>query len=136
MFASCVLDSSGCTASPTQLSVIAGGSVNFNATITHIPGGSCGFVQEITRVQLTKINEAFSTDNQLLLSCPTSSSTCSSGRVSLDRGRDPGIEFVFTLSDANANDTGTYEVAVEVLHPSTGSQPSIRKRFYLKGDIL
>ena len=42
------------------------------------------------------------------------------------------LNFVFALSDANANDTGTYDVAVEVLHPSTGSQPLIKKDFTLK----
>ena len=136
MFASCLLDFAGCTANPTQLSVTAGGSVNLNATVPHIPGGSCGFVQEITLVQLTKINDGFGDQNQLLLSCPTSSITCSSGRVSLDRGRDPGIEFVFTLSNANANDAGEYEVTVEVLDPSTGSRSLMKKRFHLKGDSL
>ena len=135
MFASCPLDFAGCTVNPTQLSVTARGSVNLNATITHIPGGSCGFKQEITLVQLRK--RKIGHPNQLLLSCPTSSITCSSGRLSLDRGRDSGIEFMFTLSNANPNDAGEYEVTVEVVDPSTGSQqPLIKKRFDLEGDSL
>ena len=133
MFASCLLDFARCTENPTQLSVTAGGSVNLNATITHIRGGSCGFEQEITLVQLRKINDRFGDMNQLLLSCPTSSITCGTGRVSLDRGRDPGIEFVFTLSNVKANDAGMYEVAVEVTDPSTGSRRPISKRFRLEG---
>lgn len=136
MFASCLLDISGCTANPVSLSVTTGESVNFNAMVTHVQGGSCGFVQEITRVKLTKINEAFSSTDQTLLSCPTNNPTCAGDRLSLDRGRDPGIQFVFTLSSATADDAGLYEVTVELRDPDIGSQPRIMKRFHLEGTVI
>ena len=93
-------------------------------------------MQEITRVNLMKINEQFGVDDVQLLSCPTSQRTlCSNGRVSLDRGRDPGYEFVFTLSNAVDGDAGPYEVVVEVKHPSTGSITQLKKRFRLEGIV-
>ena len=52
-------------------------------------------------------------------------------RVSLNRGNDPGIEFVFTLTGANVNDSKEYKVEVEVEHPSTNSQYTITKLFCL-----
>ena len=136
MFASCPLDSDGCAGDPVSLTAVKGRSVEFDATVIHTPGGSCGFVQEITRVNLMKINEQFGVDDVQLLSCPISQTTlCSNGRVSLDRGRDPGHEFVFTLSNTVDNDTGLYEVVVEGRHPSTSSLTQLRKRFRLEGIV-
>ena len=131
MFASCPIDLNGCTGDPVSLSVIEGESAKFNATVIHTPGGSCGIRQEITRVRLMKINERFGVDDVQLLSCPTERTLCSDGRVSLDRGRDPGFEFVFTLSNAVDGDAGLYEVIVEGRHPSGGSTTQLRKRFNL-----
>ena len=129
VFSSCPL---GCAGDSVLLSVIERESAKFNATITHTPGGSCGFKQEITRVLLMKINDQFGVDDEQLLSCPTSQTTlCSNSKVSLDRGRDPGYEFVFTLSNAVDDDAGPYEVIVEVKHPSTGSITQLKKRFNL-----
>ena len=134
VFASCPLDGSlaSCASNPMSLSVDNGGGASFDAIVTHTPGGSCGFRQQITNVKLMKINREFGVSDELLLSCDTSMTTmCSNSRVSLSRGNDPGNEFVFTLTGTNINDSGMYEVVVDVIHPRSGSQGTITKKFHL-----
>ena len=133
VFASCPSGSSAsCASNPTSLSVEDGGDVSFDATVIHTPGGSCGFRQEITHVRLKKLNPSFGIADDLLLSCDTSSGqTCGNSRVSLNRGNDPGYEFVFTLTGANVYDFGMYKVEVEVVHPRTNLDNKIIKIFYL-----
>ena len=114
-----------------SLSVEDGGSVSFDGITNYTRGGSCGFQQEITRVQLTKINPEFGVDDDLLLSCDVAVVTCADRRVSLSRGNDPGYEFVFTLTGATVDDSGMYKVEVGVEHPRTGSSGSIIKMFHL-----
>ena len=134
VFASCPLDGSlaSCASNPMSLSVDNGGDASFDAIVTHTTGGSCGFRQRITNVKLMKINREFGVSDELLLSCDTSMTTmCSNSRVSLSRGNDPGNEFVFTLTGTNINDSGMYEVVVDVIHPRSGSQGTITKKFHL-----
>ena len=52
---------------------------------------------------------------------------------SVSRGRDPGYEFVFTLSNVTASDAGTYDAILEVTHPATGSSSQLTKSFTLEG---
>ena len=136
IFASCPLGSSAsCASSPTSLTVEDGGSVRFDATVIHTPGGSCRFRQNITNIRLKKINLEFDIEDEVLVSCSIgkSSETCSkvNSRVSLSRGNDPGYEFIFTLTGANVSDFGMYKVEVEVCHPRTGSNDEIIKMFHL-----
>ena len=136
MFASCPQEINGCSESTVSLSATTGGSVPFNATVVHTTGGSCGFLQDIGNVRLIKTDALFSVPDRTLLSCsisPDNTAPCSNGRVSLDRGRDPGYEFIFTLSDVNASDAGTYEVVMEVRHPATLSSTDLSKKFRLEG---
>ena len=132
VFASCPLDLGGCAGDPVPLSAASGGNVSFNATIIHTPSGSCGFKQEISRVILRKIQ--FS--NELLLSCATSQTACSSntGRVFLNRGMDSSSELSFVFNSLRDSDSGLYEVVIEGTHPSTGSLTTISKRFQLEGN--
>ena len=135
MFTSCPNQFVSCSDN-VSLSVVGGG-VRFDATVTHTPGGSCGFRQTITNVQLMKINPKFEIDDELLLSCNTDSVTCSNSRVSLSRGNDPGYEFVFTLNNALlGRDDGMYRVDVQVTHPTTSSSRPIMKSFTLEGEQL
>ena len=57
--------------------------------------------------------------------------TCHNGRVSLDRGNDPGLEFMFMLTDAVA-DTSLYKVMVAVRDPRTSSDTALSKTFRLE----
>ena len=134
VFASCPQagSSASCASNATSLFVEDGGDISFDATVIHTHGGSCGFRQEITHVRLKKLNLAFGDDDDLLLSCDTSSDqTCGNSRVSLSRGKKPGYEFVFMLTGANITDSGTYKVEVEVRHPRSNSDSSITKMFHL-----
>jgi hypothetical protein len=138
VFASCPLDFAGCSGDPTPLSVDEGKSVIFNATVVHVDGGGCGFQQEIEQVLLMKINPEFGVDDELLLACTIDESSltpCHStnSRVSLSRGNDPGLEFVFTLIDAVADmDSSLYKVTVGVRNPATSSSSSLSKTFRLE----
>ena len=133
VFSSCPQEINRCSQSPVSLSVAAGGSAPFNATVTHTSGGSCGFLQEIRNIRLVKTDDRFGVPDTPLLSCSTGRVTCEDGRVSLDRGRDPGYEFVFTLSNVTASDAGMYDAILEVVHPATGSFTELTKSFRLEG---
>ena len=119
------------------MSVEEGKSVLFDATLIHTQGGSCGFQQEITDIQLIKINPRFDIDNEVLLHCAIDDSmpltTCRNGRVSLDRGNDPGLEFMFMLTDAVADmDASLYKVMVGMRDPRTSSDTALSKTFLLE----
>ena len=142
VFASCL--PSGCNSnSSAQLSVEDGGSVQFEAGVAFVQGGSCGFRQVIYRVTLEKINRQHGVADERILSCAISQfqetiATCSgTSRASLDRGNEPGFEFVFTLNDvAHERDAGQYRVTVEVRHPRTNLHDRITNEFSLKGTII
>ena len=135
VFASCPHEFAGCT-EEVPLSVTAGESAMFNATVIHTPGGSCDFMQDITSIKLRKINEQFGVSNMLLFSCDTyQGAVCviNNHRLSLNRGRDPGLEFVFSLNNTVHNsDAGLYEVTVEGTNPVTNSLSTLTKRFRLE----
>lgn len=136
MFVSCPL---GCTDNPISLFVTSGENVTFNATVVFLPGGSCGFKQQLSRVILRKL-QSETGSNELLLSCATSQTTaCTRGRVSLNRGNTSDssseLSFNFILSNAlHDSDSGLYEIIVEGTHPATGSLTKITKRFQLGGN--
>ena len=133
VFASCQPGS--CANNPTSLSVEEGGSVSFDATVIHTPGGSCGFRQPIDTVKLTRLEPVFGVPDYQLLSCRTSEVSCGNSNVSLSRGNDPGYEFVFTLNNASLErDNRTFQVSVHLMHPGTGSTEQIEKDFVLQGN--
>ena len=136
VFASCPFDFAGCTGEPIPLSVEEGESVVFDATVIHIQGGSCGFQQEIIDVHLVKINPQFGVDDESLLVCAIGNSLptpCQNGRVSLSRGNDPGLEFIFLLTDAVADmDSSLYKVTVDVKDPRTNIYTALSKTFRLE----
>ena len=133
MFASCKNDFDGCPDS-VLLAVEEGGEVLFDAIVVHTPGGSCGFQQEITSVQLVKISPELGVPDEWLLSCDklNDSVTCSNSRVSLSRGNDLAYEFIFTIhSFSPSRDAGIYQVVVGVVHPATGAHGQITKQFII-----
>ena len=131
VFTSCPQEYSGCS-KEVPLSVTSGNPAIFNASVTYTPGGSCDFKQVITLIKMTKINEQPNIPNTLLFACSTNQgATCfiNDDRLSLNRG--DGLHFIFTISNAHQNDSGVYEVAVEGIHPATGSFVTIKKKFRL-----
>ena len=138
VFASCPQNlDRGCSGDPESVSVTAGHSAPFNATVVHIFGGSCGLLQNISNIELIKTNEQFVSSDITLRSCETQrdNTICtdsSSARVTLDRGNNPGFEFVFTLSNVTTSDAGMYKVDVTTKHPDTGSLLTISKSFTLQ----
>ena len=133
VFASCPHELERCTENETLSVPANGGSAIFNATVIHIHGGSCGFLQNITLVKLKKINET----TRKLLTCRSNKNwNCWSigfrGNLdpTLSRGRS-GFEFIVTLFNVTTDDLGTYEVIVEKSHPSSGGTEYLKKIFHL-----
>ena len=59
--------------------------------------------------------------------------TCHNGRVSLNRGNDPGLEFMFILTDAVADmDASLHKVIVAMRDPRTSSDTALSKTFRLE----
>ena len=140
VFPSCPLDFGGCIRNPVLLYANTGESVDFNGTVTHTSGGSCGFKQTITSVKLRKINNTRSGVTAPLSICKSVDNyNCryigSFGRLSalkrLSRN-DIGREFIFTLSNILTTDTSLFEVSVEVVHPNTAGTMLLRKLFHLE----
>ena len=136
MFESCPSEYDGCT-EITQLSVTAGESAIFDASIVYTPGGSCTDSQQmLDRVMLWRVNSQFRVENVLLSSCGTGDEEVCMGndRVSLSRGNKPGLEFQFTLSNTQVNDSSSYRVDVMRRHPQTGTATELTKNFDLQVD--
>ncbi len=136
VFESCPSEDDGCSES-TQLSVTAGESKVFDASIVYTPGGSCDFQQMLDRVMLWRINTAFGMNNRLLFSCSITvgtECTINDSRVTLNRGDRPGLGFRFTLSDIQVNDSSSYQVIVLGRHPGTGTETRLTKNFDLQVD--
>lgn len=136
VFESCPSEYNGCTRI-TSLSVTAGGSAVFDASVVYTPGGSCDFQQVLTRVKLLRINNEFGASNDLLFSCSTTEGaecTINDNRVSLNRGNKPGLEFRFTLDGAQMSDNSSYRVIVVGTHPGTGVETRLIKNFSLQVD--
>ena len=129
VFASCP---TGCTRDEV-LSVTAGESIKFNATVIHTSGGSCGFKQEVQHIELMKLNDVHGM--QRLSFCDLGrgqEATCNNNdRVSLSGGRNSRYDFVFTLSNAIYIDSGLYRVTIQGEHPATGALTVVSKKFHV-----
>ena len=154
VFASCPYGFSGCTGDPIPLSAQSGSSVDFDATVIHVGGGSCGFKQEIYWIELYRIN-IDSQGNKLedpLLNCImlpniifSNHSICPStyvtkDRVSLDLRWESSSTtqhgYVMTLSNVGENDAGLYEARIHTIKPpDTMFETRLRKFFQLQGNL-
>ena len=129
VFASCPHELT-CTESETiTLPANGGNNVSFNATVIYTGGGSCGYLQNISFIELRKTNETAGTSTTLYL-CDFEAGPCSPriGDVIFSRGSSR-LEFVLTLFNVTTNDIGTYEVIVGTLHPGYSFREQLRKKF-------
>ena len=136
VFESCPGEYDGCTET-TQLSVTAGESAVFDASVMYTPGGSCTDSQQmLDRVMLWRVNLRFGDDDDLLFSCRTDDEAgCGeNGRVSLSRGNKPGLDFQFSLRNTQVNDSSSYRAIVTRRHPQTLSISQLTKNFNLQVD--
>ena len=122
MFASCPQEFKGCTENETISVPADGGSVSFNATVTHIHGGNCGYLQNIEFVKLRKLNETTRTFELLFICKFMDGGPCRPINFNLNLSRErSGFEFILTLFNVMADSIGTYEVIVEKKHPRDDS---------------
>ena len=110
VFASCPSSYDGCS-DPENISVTAGESIYFNASIVYTQGGSCGFIQTISSLMLKRCEDI----------------NCTSGSTS--SGVSPSIGRIFILSNSTIEDSGVYQVVAIVRNPQNGGQTSIAKIF-------
>ena len=124
VFASCPSSSNGCS-NPQNISVAVGDDVNFNASVIHMSGGSCGFKQVIDHVALERCTNDDCTSGSRSLSTIVRDEVRNHiARVS----RGPG-KYFFVLSNLTPNDSGLYRVIVTGTHPN-GSKPTIIEQKY------
>ena len=135
VFASCPNMFAGCS-EEVPISVTAGDSAMFNSTIVFTPGGSCDFVQSVTRIELVRLSEMFGVSDVLLHACNTAEGAecvTNNNRVTLSRGNRLGLQFVFTLHNTiQYSDSGLYEVTVRGINPADGSSTVLKKTFRLQ----
>ena len=115
VFASCPSSYDGCS-DPENISITAGESIHFNASIVHTQGGNCGFTQTISSLMLKHCED---------INCISgSTSLTTNARVSLSTER------VFILSNSTIEDSGVYQVVAISTNPQNGGQDtSIAKIF-------
>ena len=138
VFASCPRELMGCTENETLCVPADGGSVSFDATVTHIHGGSCGFLQNIDLIKLRKLNETTEQFKPLFIckseynwQCmPSSTRSRESLNLNLTRGS-TGFEFTLTLFNVTTDNVGMYKVIVEKSRPSSGGTEYLKKIFHL-----
>ena len=134
VFASCPHELK-CTKNESLTLPANGGSVRFNATVTYIPGGSCGYLQNLTLIKLKKINKTTGKKIKLMCTYRFNEGSCrpnEENSVTLSRGSS-GFEFVLTLFNVSADSIGTYEVIVETEHPGAGDKIYLTKRYHVVG---
>ena len=135
VFASCP-NGFTCTKNETLTLPANGRSVRFNATVIHVNGGSCGYLQDISLIKLRKINKTTGERIKYMYICRLDEGTChpnEENSVTLSKGSS-GFEFVLTLFNVSANSIGTYEVIVETGHPGTGLNiVQLTKRYHVVG---
>ena len=129
VFAYCPHELNGCT-EEVSLSVTAGESVVFDATVAYTPGGSCDFQQQITGIQLKRADS-----QTFLYSCSYSdnSKECqmNNNRVILSDSTD--VRYLFTMSNTTESDSGVYNVIAFRHDPSSGgSYDDLMRSFFLQ----
>ena len=135
MFASCPHELERCTENETISVPADGGSVSFNASVTYIRGGNCGYLQNIKFVKLRKLNKTTGIFKSLFICKSINNWQCSPIEIidlnsTLSRGRS-GFEFIVTLFDVTTDDVGMYKVIVEKSHPQTAATEQLTKVFHL-----
>ena len=128
VFASCPHELT-CSESETLTLPASGGNVSFNATVIYTDGGSCGYLQMVSFIELRKTNEIAGTST-ILYFCDFEAGPCSLriGTVIFSRGSSR-LEFILTLFNVTTNSIGTYEVIVGTSHPGYSFHEQIRKKF-------
>ena len=130
-FASCPSSYDGCS-NPENITVMEGEDINFNSSVVYIPGGSCGFEQEIERILLKRCaNNSYTSDHEpgwlSSISFVPNQVINTNPRVSVNPERD-----LFILSNSTLDDSGLYQVVVIGIHPNHSRTPiPINKRFWV-----
>ena len=120
-FASCSDNTEGCTENVTA----SFGTISLNATLYYIPGGSCGYRESITNINVILKNL---TSNRNIFNNRTS---YGADQVQLTRGMSR-LEIVPTLLNVDSvYKSGRYEVKIEGNHPGNGKHIEYKKTFHL-----
>ena len=125
-FAACSSNSDECI-SPVNISVTVGENIVFNASVTHIQGGRCGFKQVVDRVILKRCtNNDCTSESSLLSIIAQNQVTNLDDRVSTSPEKDHLI-----LSNSIMNDSGLYEIEIQGVHPRTSEFTSVTRKCWV-----
>ena len=110
-----------------------GGTAQFDTRVTFIGGGAQQHKQKVNLLQLFK-------DGRQVYRCRNwsvyANSPCTSeGRFAVTMQGSDKFDFYLSMSNATVNDSGSYVVKLEVIHPETGSYSSIQKTITLTVEV-
>ena len=116
-----------------NLTIQLGGTAQFDTRVTFIGGGAQQRKQKVNLLQLFK-------DGRQVYCCRNwsvyANSPCTSeGRFAVTMQGSDKFDFYLSMSNATVNDSGSYVVKLEVIHPETGSYSSIQKTITLTMEV-
>ena len=107
------------TQAQENLTTPTGGTAQFDTRVTFVGGGVLQHEQKVNLLQIFK-------DGQQVYHCRNRSvyatSSCTSeGRFAVTMQGSDKFDFFLSMSNTTVNDSGSYVVKLEVIHPETGS---------------
>ena len=117
-----------------NLTTPTGGTAQFETRVTFVGGGALQHKQKVNLLQLFK-------DGRQVYRCHNwsvhATSLCTyEGRFAVTMQGSDKFDFYLSMSNATVNDSGSYVVKLEVIHPETGSYSSIQKTITLTVEIV
>ena len=117
-----------------NLTLQVGGTAQFDTRVTFVGGGPQQRKQTVNLLQLFK-------DGRQVYRCRNwsgyANSPCTSeGRFAVTMQGSDKFDFYLTMSNVTVNDSGSYVVKLEAIHPETGSYSSIQKTIILTVEVV
>lgn len=112
---------------PENISITVGENITFDASVAHIPGGQCGFQQDIDRVVLKRCVDNDCTFQPRSLSTINVRDNDHVERVATSTSR----KYFFILSNSTMDDSGLYEAEIIGLHPANSALTSVKREYWV-----
>ncbi len=122
------------TQSDENLAATSGAAVQFDTRVNFVGGGPQQRKQRVNLLQVFK-------DGRQVYRCRNwsgyAASPCTSeGRFAVTMQGADKFDFYLSMSNVSINDSGSYVVKLEVIHPETGSYSSIQKMTILTVEVV
>ena len=111
-----------------------GGTAQFDTRVTFVGGGAQQRKQTVNLLQIFKDgSQVYRCRNwRIYATLPCSSE----GKFAVTMQGSDKFDFYLLMSNITANDGGSYDVKLEVIHPETGSYSSIQKTITLTVEVV